>query len=155
MTPATNALKKAKIKYHIHPYDHDPEGTAYGEEAAQKLNISQDRLFKTLVVSTDSDSLAVALVPVSCQLDLKKFSKALGSKKTKMADKKRVEQSTGYIPGGVSPVAQKKKLKTIIDESAQNFDTIFVSAGRRGLQIELSPLDLARITTAVFKGISK
>ncbi len=157
MTPAINHLKKSKIKFKIHEYEHGPKYNSYGEEAAEKLNISFDQLFKTLVVSITKNgnkNLAVALVPVSRQLDLKSFSKAAGSKKTKMADKNAIARSTGYILGGVSPVGQKKQLETIIDKSALGFDTIFVSGGRRGLQIEISPRDLALVTKAVFKQIS-
>ncbi|MDA8136848.1 MAG: Cys-tRNA(Pro) deacylase [Desulfobacteraceae bacterium] len=148
MTPAVNSLKKAKVRYTLHSYDHDPASKAYGQEAAQKLNVSFDRLFKTLVVSDDDGTFMTALVPVSKQLDLKKWVRALGSKKAHMAEKQDVERLTGYVLGGVSPLGQKKKLTAIMDISAQNFDTIFVSAGRRGLQIEIAPKDLARLTQA-------
>jgi Cys-tRNA(Pro)/Cys-tRNA(Cys) deacylase len=155
MTPAINCLKKAKIQYQIHQYDHDPSSKSYGEEAAEKLNIPFDQLFKTLVVSTNDKDLSVALVPVSKQLDLKLFAKAIGSKKVKMADKNDVERTTGYVLGGVSPIGQKKKLSTIIDSSALRFDTVYVSAGHRGLQIELSPKDLGLQTKATYYEISK
>ena len=155
MTPAINCLKKAKIKYQIHQYEHDANSKAYGEEAAEKLNIPFDQIFKTLVISVDNKNLSVALVPVSKQLDLKAFVKVIGSKRAKMADKKEVERTTGYILGGVSPIGQKKKLITIIDSSALKFNTIYVSAGRRGMQIELSPKDLGSQTNAAFDGISK
>ena len=148
MTPAINRLKKAKIKYQIHRYDHDPVSRAYGEEAAQKLNIPFDQIFKTLVICVDNRDLCIAVVPVSKQLDLKKFVKALGSKKAKMADKNDVQRATGYMVGGVSPIGQKKKLTTLIDSSALRFDTVYVSAGRRGLQIEIAPGDLASQTGA-------
>ncbi len=155
MTPAINCLKKAKIQYQIHQYDHDPASKAYGEEAAEKLNIPFDQIFKTLVVSTNDKDLSVAVVPVSKQLDLKLFAKAIGSKKVKMADKNDVERTTGYVLGGVSPIGQKKKLSTIIDSSASRFDTVYVSAGHRGLQIELSPKDLSLQTKATYYEISK
>ena len=155
MTPAVNLLKKAKIKHRIHSYDHDPKSGAYGEEAAEKLNISFDRIFKTLIVSADDQKFMTALVPVSKQLDLKELVKATGSKKAKMAEKQDVERMTGYILGGVSPIGQKKNLTTVMDISALNFDTIYVSAGRRGLQIELSPQDLASLTHAVYFEISR
>jgi len=155
MTPAIKNLKKAKIEYQVHKYNHDPSSSAYGEEAAEKLNISFDRIFKTLVVSVDNNILLVAVVPVSKQLDLKLFAKTAGSKKAKMADKNIVERTTGYILGGVSPIGQKKKLKTIIDTSALKFNTIFVSAGRRGLQIELAPENLRLQTGALYDEISK
>jgi Cys-tRNA(Pro)/Cys-tRNA(Cys) deacylase len=149
MTPAIQRLKKSKIPFVLHEYEHDPAIRAYGEEAVQKLGVAPGQLFKTLVVSTDG-SLAVGVVPVSGQLDLKAMAKALGRKKAAMAEKKQVERSTGYLTGGVSPLGQKKQLPTIIDASALDFDTIFVSAGCRGLQISLSPGDLAGLTRAIF-----
>lgn len=155
MTPAINCLKKANIKHQIHQYDHDPGSKGYGEEAAEKLHIPLDQIFKTLVVAVDNTNLCVAVVPVSKQLDLKKLALAIGSKKAKMADKNEVERATGYILGGVSPVGQKKNLATIIDSSALNFDTVFVSAGKRGLQIALSPRDLASQTNAIMFEIGK
>lgn len=155
MTPAVNILKKAKIEYQIHQYDHDPGSNAYGEEAAEKLNISFDRIFKTLVVWTDNQALCVAVVPVSRQLDLKLFAKAVRAKKARMAEKKEVERSTGYLLGGVSPMGQKQKLTTIIDHSALKFDTVFVSAGRRGLQVELSPKELGSQTDARYCNIAR
>jgi Cys-tRNA(Pro)/Cys-tRNA(Cys) deacylase len=155
MTPAINCLKKAKINYQIHQYEHDAASKAYGEEAGEKLNIPFDQIFKTLVVSIDNKGLSVAVVPVSKQLDLKAFVKVIGYKKAKMADRKDVERITGYILGGVSPIGQKKKLITIIDRSALKFNTIYVSAGRRGMQIELSPKDLGSQTNAIFDKIGK
>ncbi len=155
MTPAVNHLKKAKIKHRIHSYYHDPKSNAYGEEAAEKLNISFDRIFKTLIVSVDDEKFMTALVPVSKHLDLKELVKTTGSKKAKMAEKQDVERMTGYILGGVSPIGQKKSLATVMDISALNFDTIYVSAGRRGLQIELSPQDLASLTHAIYFEISR
>jgi Cys-tRNA(Pro)/Cys-tRNA(Cys) deacylase len=155
MTPAINSLKKAKIEYQIHQYHHDTNSKAYGKEAAEKLNISFSRLFKTLIILVDDKDLCVAVVPVSKQLDLKVFANVIKAKKAKMADKKQVERSTGYLLGGISPLGQKKKLKTIIDNSVLKFDTIYVSAGRRGLQVELSPKDLCSQTDAVYFEISK
>ncbi len=146
MTPAINTSRKAKIAFKTHEYDHDPRSPSYGEEAAEKLGISPDRVFKTLVVSMDNYSLGVAVLPVSFQLNLKLCAKALGVKKAAMADKKLVERITGYVLGGVSPLGQKKKLETVVHESAKNYDTIFVSAGKRGLDIELSPNDLIKLT---------
>ncbi len=154
MTPAVNCLKKKKIQFEIHQYEHETGAGAYGREAAEKLNVSPEQLFKTLIVTPQQKDFYVGVVPVSSQLDLKKFAKAVGSKKMKMADKKSVEKVTGYILGGVSPIGQKKQLKTIIDGSALRFETIYVSAGRRGLQIELSPKDLATQTAASFDTIS-
>jgi Cys-tRNA(Pro)/Cys-tRNA(Cys) deacylase len=155
MTPAINCLKKAKIEYQIHQYTHDPDSKAYGKEAAEKLNISFDRIFKTLIVSIDDKDIWVAVVPVSKQLDLKLLAKSVKAKKAHMADKKEVQRTTGYILGGVSPLGQKKRLKTIIDVSALNFDTIYVSAGRRGLQIQLAPKDLSSQTGAKYSEITK
>ena len=155
MTPAVNYLKKAKIKHKIHQYDHDPASKAFGEEAAEKLNVPFDQIFKTLVVLTDNKTLSVAIVPVSKQLDLKAFATVLGSKKADMADKRDVERATGYILGGVSPLGQKKKLKTVIDRSALEFKTVYVSAGRRGLQVEMSPMDLGSQTGATYNDISR
>ncbi|MDA8141112.1 MAG: Cys-tRNA(Pro) deacylase [Desulfobacteraceae bacterium] len=155
MTPAINIAKKAKINFHIHEYDHDPASESYGEEAALKLGIDGNRVFKTLVVFSDSEGLSVAVLPVSHQLDLKRMAKALAAKKVTMADKSEVERVTGYVLGGVSPLAQKKKLITVIDDSAKSFDTIFVSAGRRGLEIELSAGDLKSLTNGRFYSIIK
>lgn len=155
MTPAIQQVKKNKIPFVLHGYDHDPSVRAYGEEAVQKLGVAPGHLFKTLVVSMDSKGLAVGVVPVSGQLDLKAIAKALGAKKVAMADKHQAERSTGYITGGMSPLGQKKQLPTIIDASAVDLERIFVSAGRRGLQICLSPQDLVRLTRAIFHGISK
>ena len=155
MTPAVAAAKKAKIVYTLHEYDHNPAIRAFGREAAEKLGISKTRLFKTLVVNIGGKDLAVAVVPVAGLLNLKAFAKAMGVKKVGMADKIVVERTTGYLTGGVSPMGQKKALPTIIDVSAQGFDTIYVSAGRRGLQICLSPDDLAVQTRAGFHNISK
>ncbi len=153
MTPAVSILKKAKIKFQLHEYTHDPDADSYGDEAAEKLDIDKNRVFKTLVVSNDNHQLFVAVLPVSHQLNFKLFAKASGSKKIAMADKNRVEKVTGYVLGGVSPVGQKKNLPAFIDETANNFQTIFVSAGRRGLQIEIAPADLADLTGSRFSNI--
>ena len=155
MTPAINSAKRAKIQFQLHEYEHDPAADSYGKEAALKLGVAPERLFKTLVVALDDKNLAVAVVPVSTQLNLKLFAKVIGAKKVAMAEKKAVENSTGYVLGGVSPIGQKKSLRTVIDVSAQNFETIYVSAGRRGLQIELSPDDLSSLTSAAFEEIAK
>ena len=155
MTPAVAKVKKAKIPYSLHEYAHDPSVRAFGREAAEKLGVPEERLFKTLVVATGPKDLAVAVVPVSGQLDLKSFAKAFGVKKAAMADKAVVERTTGYLTGGVSPIGQKKSLPTIIDDSAHAFDTIYVSAGKRGLQICLAPEDLAALVRGRFEGIVK
>ena len=146
MTPAVNAAKKAGIDYTMHEYDHDPASGSYGLEAAHKLGIAEARVFKTLVVNLGGKQLAVGVVPVSAMLNMKLIAKALGVKKAGMADAPDVERSSGYVLGGVSPLGQKKQLQTIVDASAVEFPTIFVSAGRRGLEIELKPDDLLLIT---------
>ena len=122
-------------------------------EAAEKMGVPPQRVFKTLVVSLDNHQQVVGIVPVSCMLSMKLIAKAAGAKKALMADKADVERSTGYVLGGVSPLGQKRRLKTIIDSSAQGFPTIYVSAGRRGLEIELSPADLKRLVDGQFAEI--
>ncbi|NOQ80609.1 MAG: Cys-tRNA(Pro) deacylase [Gammaproteobacteria bacterium] len=153
MTPAINIAKKNKISYKIREYEHDPASESYGLEAAEKLGLSEERVFKTLVVNIDNKELAVAVVPVSSMLSLKLMAKAAGAKKAEMANKADVQRSTGYVLGGVSPLGQKKKLKTFIDGSAQAFETILVSAGRRGLEVELSPVDLKILVNGAFSNI--
>ena len=153
MTPAINAAKKKKIAYKVHQYTHDPSHDSYGKEAAEKLGIAEERVYKTLVVQLDKGSLTVAVIPVSSMLSMKQIAKAAGAKKAAMADKEQVERATGYVLGGVSPLGQKKRLVTVIDSSAKDFPTIFVSAGRRGLDIELNPADLAALTSASFAEI--
>ncbi|MEW8630532.1 MAG: Cys-tRNA(Pro) deacylase [Candidatus Thiodiazotropha sp.] len=155
MTPAINAAKKAGIEFRTHSYEHDSKHPSYGMEAAEKLGIPPQRVFKTLVVSLDGRELAVAVVPVSTQLDLKAFARAAKVKKAAMADAGQVERTTGYVVGGVSPLGQKKRLLTLIDRSAAELPTLFVSAGRRGLEIELVAEDLARLLDARFAAIAK
>jgi Cys-tRNA(Pro)/Cys-tRNA(Cys) deacylase len=155
MTPAVNTAKKAKIAYTIHQYSHDPACPSYGKEASEKLGIVEGRVFKTLVVQLDGNGLAVGILPVSMVLSMKQFAKAAGAKKATMADKDDVLKATGYVLGGVSPLGQKKKMLTIIDQSASSFATICVSAGRRGLEIELAPADLATLTGATFAAIGE
>ena len=153
MTPAVNAVRKARVVYQIHEYAHDASSASYGLEAAEKLGVAEERVFKTLVVSLDSKALAVAVIPVSSMLSMKLVAKAAGAKKATMAEPAAVERSTGYVLGGVSPLGQKKRLKTIIDSAASDHPTVYVSAGRRGLEIELGPGDLAELTGASFAGI--
>ena len=154
MTPAINAAKREGIHYQLHEYEHKAGVDSYGLEAAEKLGQNPERVFKTLVVQLDTDKLAVGIVPVCRTLNLKQIAKKLGAKKAEMANRVAVERSTGYIMGGVSPLAQKKSLPTVIDQSATQFETIYVSAGRRGLEIELSPEDLMQLTRGVFAPIS-
>jgi Cys-tRNA(Pro)/Cys-tRNA(Cys) deacylase len=155
MTPAINAARKAKIVHQVHEYVHDPSSESYGAEAAEKLGLAEDRVFKTLVVSVNNKTLVVGVVPVSSMLNMKALAKAVGAKKAAMAKPADVERVTGYVLGGVSPLGQKKRLKTLIDASAQTFPTIYVSAGRRGLQIELNPKDLMNLTGGSFAEIGQ
>ncbi|MBS3805080.1 MAG: Cys-tRNA(Pro) deacylase [Oleiphilaceae bacterium] len=150
MTPGIKVLEKAGIRYRIHEYDHDPAGESYGLEAAEKLGVNPERVFKTLVVVVDARELVVIVLPVSHMLSMKLAARAAGGKKATMADRKEVQQRTGYVLGGVSPIGQKKCCKTIIDETARQFSTIFVSAGRRGLEIELAPDQLTGLTGGKF-----
>lgn len=150
MTPAINLLKKNKCNFKIHKYEHEPENTNFGIEAAEKLNLDENQVFKTLLVELTPKELAVAVIPVSKQLSLKEISSALNSKKAVMADKTEAQKVTGYLLGGISPLGQKKRLKTIIDDSAKNFSTIFVSGGKRGLDIEVDSLDLIKLLNAKY-----
>lgn len=152
MTPATVQAKKAKIAYELHEYHHDKEVQAFGDEVAQKLNADPAQVFKTLLVAESSTSapVAVALVPVSHQLDLKALAKVIGLKKLTMAGVEPAQKSTGYLVGGISPLGQKKRLPTVIDETAENYDFIYVSGGKRGLQLSLKAADLAKVLNARF-----
>jgi len=141
-TPAIATAERAGIRFELHAYEHDPAAESYGLEAAEKLGADPARVFKTLVAEIDG-ALAVACVPVEAQLDLK----ALG-KRAQLADKTQAERATGYVSGGISPLGQRRRLPTHVDESALEHETILVSAGRRGLQIELDPRDLVRLTEA-------
>lgn len=154
MTPAVKVLKRHKIHYELLSYQHDVKSEAYGLEVVEKLQLNPEQVFKTLVIITDCQQIAVALVPVNTKLNLKNMAKALSVKKVKMADVKQVENSTGYILGGVSPLGQKKALRTVIDSSAQNFDIIYISGGKRGLEVALSPHDLAALSKAIFSSIN-
>ncbi len=154
MTPATKQLKQYKVPFEILQYHHDINASSFGLEVVEKLSLKADQVFKTLVICSDTDELFVAIVPVNLKLNLKAIAKTLKIKKAKMADAKRVETSTGYVLGGVSPLGQKRSLKTVIDKRAQEFDKIYVSGGRRGLEIELSPIDLAKMCRATFAVIS-
>ena len=153
MTPAINIVKKYEVFHNIHEYSHAESSESYGVEAAEKMGVAEARVFKTLVVELDNKELAVGVIPVSSMLSMKLMAKAVGVKKATMADKSDVERSTGYVLGGVSPLGQKKRLKTVVDASAKNYSTIYTSAGRRGLEIELSPDDLIALTGGLFAEI--
>ncbi|WP_322001873.1 Cys-tRNA(Pro) deacylase [Marinobacter alexandrii] len=150
MTPGINAARTARVDHDIHEYPHDPASESYGIEAAEKIGVEPGRVFKTLVVAVDGRELAVAVVPVTALLSMKRIARAARGKKAAMANPDAVQRSTGYVMGGVSPLGQKRRLKTFIDASAEAYDTIFVSAGRRGLEIELAPRDLAKLTDGRF-----
>jgi Cys-tRNA(Pro)/Cys-tRNA(Cys) deacylase len=153
-TPATVALAAAGVAYTFHAYEHDPSHPSYGEEAAEAMGVSPDRVFKTLVADVDG-GLTVAVVPVTGRLDLKALAAAVGGKRATMADPALAERTTGYVRGGISPLGQRKKLPTVLDASATAHTTICVSAGRRGLEVELSPEDLATLTDATLAPIAR
>lgn len=156
-TPATVALAKAGVPHTLHPYDHDAGNTHFGDEAATALGLDPARVFKTLMVSCQGgrSPLAVAVVPVSGQLDLKAMATALGAKKCAMADPAEAQKVTGYVVGGISPLGQKRRFPTVVDASAKDFDTIMVSAGRRGLQVELAADDLVRLSAGDYAEIGR
>lgn len=153
-TPATVALTAAGVPYKVHAYEHDPAHPSYGEEAAEAMGVSPERVFKTLVADVDG-VLTVAVVPVAGQLDLKALATAVSGKRASMADPTLAERTTGYVRGGISPLGQRKKLRTVLDTSADAHDTICISAGRRGLEVELSPTDLTTLTQAVRAPIAR
>ncbi len=155
MTPALDLLKKDRAEDRVHSYEHDPKSASYGLEAAEKLGLDPQQVFKTLLASSEKGELLVAVVPVVGTLDLKALAHAAGVKKCEMADPAAAQRATGYLVGGISPLGQKKRLRTFIDESAQNFATIHVSAGRRGLEVELAAAVLAEHTQGKFAGIGR
>jgi Cys-tRNA(Pro)/Cys-tRNA(Cys) deacylase len=152
-TPATVLLGRYKIAHRLHSYHHDPRTESYGAEAAAALGVDPCRCFKTLVATVDG-ALAVAVVPVTGSLDLKALAGAMDGKRAAMADPAAAERTTGYVRGGISPLGQRKRLPTVVDASAQAHETVYVSAGRRGLEIELAPGDLVRLTDATVAPIA-
>lgn len=152
MTPVCKLLDQKKIPYSIHEYDHDPQAKHFGLEAAEKLNLSVNEVFKTLMV-TDEKQFYVAILPVHHQLNLKQTASALGCKKLQLANPKDAQRLTGYIVGGISPIAQKKRHKTVIDQTALTLEKMYVSGGKRGLDIGVSPQDLAILLDAQFYDI--
>ena len=155
MTPALDLLKKHRAEHRVHSYEHDPKSASYGLEAAEKLGLEPQQVFKTLLASSEKGELLVAVVPVVGTLDLKALAHAAGVKKCEMADPAVAQRATGYLVGGISPLGQKKRLRTFIDDSAQDFATIHVSAGRRGLEVELAAAVLAEHTQGAFAAIGK
>ena len=149
MTPACKILESHKIEFSLHEYQHDVHAKSFGLEAAEKLNLAVNEVFKTLLV-TDTKHYYVAVLPVNYQLSLKKMAAAVGAKKLQMAAPKDAERLTGYLLGGISPIGQKKRLKTIVDASAEHLPTIYVSGGKRGLDIGVHPQDLLSVLTAQF-----
>lgn len=154
-TPATVALTTQGIVFTVHEYHHDPATPSFGLEAAAALGVEPDRVFKTLLAEVDGVGLVVGIVPVTGSLDLKGLAAATGGKRAAMAPPALAERRTGYVVGGISPIGQKTTLTTVIDETAQLWDTVFVSGGRRGLDLELDPSDLLDITGATFADISR
>lgn len=155
MTPAIELLKKSQVPHEVLSYHHDPKAASYGLEAAEKLGLAPATVFKTLLAASEKQELLVAIVPVAGTLDLKALAQAAGVKKLEMAKPDQAQRSTGYLVGGISPLGQKKRLRTFIDDSAAALPSIHVSAGRRGLEVALAPADLARLLDAPFVPIGK
>ena len=146
-TPATVALTRAGVPFTLHPYEHDPRAESFGMEAAEALGVPAERVFKTLLAEADG-RLVVGIVPVTGQLDLKALARAVGASKAAMADVKAAERATGYVVGGISPFGQKRAHPTVVDETVELWETVYVSGGRRGLDVEIAPADLIEVTGA-------
>lgn len=153
MTPAVRALESAGVPFTLHEYEHDPAARSFGLEAAVALGLDPDQVFKTLLVTADGEQ-AVGIVPVSCSLSLKAMGAALGRKRVEMCDPAVAQRVTGYVLGGISPFGQKKRLATVIDETCELYDTIYVSGGRRGLDVGVAPGDLVRLLDATAADIA-
>jgi Cys-tRNA(Pro)/Cys-tRNA(Cys) deacylase len=152
-TPATLLLSREKVAHTLHPYQHDPRAESYGEEAAAALGVAPDRIFKTLIASVEG-RLVCAVVPVAAKLDLKALAASVGGKRAEMADPAAAQRATGYVLGGISPLGHRSRLPVVLDSSITGFPTVFVSAGRRGLQVELAPADLIRVTAGTTAAIA-
>lgn len=146
-TPATVVLDRARVSYALHPYPHDSRATSYGEEAAELLGVDPRRMFKTLIAAVDT-RLVCAVVPVAGRLNLKALAGAAGGRRAELADPAKAQRATGYVLGGISPLGHKSAVAVVADTSITEFDTVFVSAGKRGLQLELAPADLLRLSNA-------
>lgn len=155
MTPAIHLLKREKIVHSVHSYVHDTHAASYGEEAVDALGLDPTRVFKTLLASTETHELLVAIVPVAGQLDLKALARAAGCSRCEMAAVAAAQRATGYLIGGISPLGQKKRLRSFVDASARSLPTVYVSAGRRGLEVALSPADLVRVTGGHYATIGR
>lgn len=155
MTPAINLIKKHGIAYQVLSYTHDPATSSYGGEAATVLGLDPGTVFKTLLAATERHELLVAIVPVSGSLDLKALADAAGCRKCEMADPAAAQRATGYLLGGISPLGQKKKHRTFVDDSARSLEIMHVSAGRRGLEVALAPADLVALTDAAYAAVGK
>ena len=155
MTPAVEFVRRSGVEHEVLEYRHDPDAPSYGLEAAQALGLDPERVFKTLVASLADGRLVVAIVPVEGQLDLKALASCTGAKRAAMADPRAAERATGYVTGGISPLGQKRALPTVVDESALALDKVYVSGGRRGLEIALAPADLVSLTRAEVASIGR
>ena len=155
MTPAVLAARRAGVACQVLEYRHDPAAQSFGLEAAEALGVDSSMVFKTLVASLASGELAVAVIPVTTRLDLKALASATGAKKAVMANRQAAERATGYVIGGISPLGQRRRLTTVVDESALTHEQIYVSGGRRGLEIALAPRDLVNLTHATLNPISR
>jgi Cys-tRNA(Pro)/Cys-tRNA(Cys) deacylase len=153
-TPAVTQAARAGVAYELHRYDHDPDAPSYGREAAEALDVEPDRVFKTLVAEVDGRPV-IAVVPVSGEVDLKALAALLGGRRAQMSHPAEAERATGYIVGGISPIGQKRRLPTVLDASAEAWSTVYVSAGRRGLELELAAADLAKLTGGRFAAIRR